>query len=1195
METKKHFKMYKDGKKWVVAGISALAIATVGMTTTTYADSTTPASNDNGAKTANSDNNLQNKTVTLSATSAAPSVQSDESSNTVLQEKQNKVDDLKQKIESAKNDVDLISSHVQDDKEYYNNQLEHYKDDKNVIKNDIAGAKKYVKDTQDNFNEAKGVLDDYNTKKPFYEQAIEHNKELDQKFDAMEKQNVQTYNIEHKWENEYKTPSLNDYSNFAKNADLPKIHISAEPVKPGSEDRPAMISRENQLPVELLHPIFTKEDEAFEGNYPSYAYFAPLDADRYDDDRGINPHFKDTQKVDDEAYGVTHMPGLHDIYNYDPSDPSKPYNMKDAFYWDNTSEYIAPNSELTQKQQNELGEYALTLINDFRKQNGLAPVIMSDNTQKLGQVLAGLRMQQKTGHLTHSDYVKWDDADFTNQIPDENNRLFRMIGENIATTGPGTSSNFGFSMLNAKVSILQALTVMAYRDGSIGWGHRDNMLLDGTKFPGDGNVYLSFNLQKNTDKDYKPNNDDNNYTLLFDFWVVPNSDAAFYKDNAYQNMKDSGFDRVDPNNPEMKAKYDYIMNHLYDDSGFAKENELEALEQKEYIRIPNPDFPAGIESVQDALMFLEENKKEYEEEHGMSLPDLIQKYKKDIANAQDYYDSTVADSDKKLAKMDKELNAAKSDYDTDNADLIKKSNVLKDLENQLDVASKDLNDYKNGLNKAAQPVVPVTPEAPKSDATSSAASKPATPSTPVTPVTPAAPKSDATSSSAATKPAEKPAEPSAPVTPSQTETPNTSAKTDNSGKDNQDVDWNWLKEIGNLDNDPNFWKLPDYYYSILYRDATQPSADILVGTDRMEGKKDHPRTLKLDVPKGWKLVDPSKLVRTYDFKENHDTDSVYETILVVPDTFKGVVYPKLIEDPDRLYDLGEVDDYYNSIHSINPANPIKNNTDTTSSEQPSTPAAPKSDAASSAATTKPAEKPVVPNTPNTSVKPNTDNKSNDTTNTNKPSEVVPSTPAKPVVPVTPEAPKSDTASSAASKPAEPNKVTPIAPTNNTDKHENSDAKTPVLPSGEVSNNDVISNNAEVQGHEGNVVKPDVKNSEVVSDNPEAVISETNEHNAFGTQKAITPNEVAYQAMMNNSEAGTESYQAKHIENDGQMITENNNDSSARHMASNTTDKANEQKLPQTNENDSNTVVMLGVSGAIASLGTFIGLRRKKRN
>ena len=238
-----------------------------------------------------------------------------------------------------------------------------------------------------------------------------------------------------------------------------KVHHDATPVKPGTYDKGNVIDSEASLPDTLLDP-------------------------------------KDGHTDDVAYYGSS-------WYVYDSkNDKSKKIDI----------------NNLTQNQINELGQYALGLINSLRKQYGLSPMIMSDNTQKMAA--GDIAIRNKNG-------ITDDHSLIGNNISqaDWNKYTFDSIAGNHDGT-KFAAQNLGFffgtedTMLAAKVSVLQMLTAMAFDDGP-GNYHRQAILMNPNSVDGH-NIYSD---EEDVTYYFGYGHQSSGNESIFDFWKENNSNV----------------------------------------------------------------------------------------------------------------------------------------------------------------------------------------------------------------------------------------------------------------------------------------------------------------------------------------------------------------------------------------------------------------------------------------------------------------------------------------------------------------------------------------------------------------------------------------------------------------------------------------------------------------------------------------------
>lgn len=119
------------------------------------------------------------------------------------------------------------------------------------------------------------------------------------------------------------------------------------------------------------------------------------------------------------------------------------------------------NGKLTAKQQQEISNYALTLVNSYLKQQGLAPVKRSQNMDTHMKTLINRREVARIGF----EHTNWG---FAEQTFKKSTGL-DYNGENLGGILADTST----TMLELKVGVLNSITTMIYQDGHAKWGHRE--------------------------------------------------------------------------------------------------------------------------------------------------------------------------------------------------------------------------------------------------------------------------------------------------------------------------------------------------------------------------------------------------------------------------------------------------------------------------------------------------------------------------------------------------------------------------------------------------------------------------------------------------------------------------------------------------------------------------------------------------
>ncbi|NDR77499.1 SEC10/PgrA surface exclusion domain-containing protein [Fructilactobacillus sanfranciscensis] len=163
--------------------------------------------------------------------------------------------------------------------------------------------------------------------------------------------------------------------------------------------------------------------------------------------------------------------------------------------------------ELTSEQQAEITRYGLTLVNSWRSQKGLSPILMTKDGQKSGQAIINWRKQNNY----NSQHTPYNDA--TTQAAHQYGLEYSR--ENLGFTLPDRH----VTMLSLETQLYNVIQSMLYQDAASEWGHRDNF----AKME-----LASFEMQKNTGKfsDVIP------YVYVIDGYRVP-SDAGQWVDGKY--------------------------------------------------------------------------------------------------------------------------------------------------------------------------------------------------------------------------------------------------------------------------------------------------------------------------------------------------------------------------------------------------------------------------------------------------------------------------------------------------------------------------------------------------------------------------------------------------------------------------------------------------------------------------------------
>lgn len=195
-------------------------------------------------------------------------------------------------------------------------------------------------------------------------------------------------------------------------------------------------------------------------------------------------------------------------------DPKLPASVvNDAFYsdyygYDSTNDKTPKiNGDATDAQQQELADYALTLINSYRTTHGRDAAKLTTNVEQAVIASAKARKAANMG-MQHTGHTGSAPLDATNKAY-EDRGMFRT-GENL-----GVSLASELTMLSAKVNILNIITAMIFQDGAHGNGHLRMFM--GTDDP---NIPMGFAIQKATDGGEYP------YVFIFQSGFVTGDDTA---------------------------------------------------------------------------------------------------------------------------------------------------------------------------------------------------------------------------------------------------------------------------------------------------------------------------------------------------------------------------------------------------------------------------------------------------------------------------------------------------------------------------------------------------------------------------------------------------------------------------------------------------------------------------------------------
>lgn len=502
---KVHFKTFKAGKFWLVSGITLAALGG----SFTISGVGVHADEINGQPVSAAKDTTPTTDVSTNKVAEATPAQQQ-----AIDDAQKDVDQDNRDI--AKNQDDTAKEQANNDD--LNNQTANKRDDVNKAQDASDKANNQVNKDQDAVDDA--TPDGYDDVQNAKDQAeTDKNKAQSDADKAQAQQAAADKAAKEAADKAAKAQADKDAAAKAKadaqaKADAAKnkadntpktsnVHHDPTPAKPGSQLDPTNIDSEADLPTELTEPSGLTDAEKNQDHYGS-----------------PDPWYKYT--------------GAND-----------------------TSAVIKAGTQLTAQQQKELAQYALALINSFRKQHGLKPILMSDTVQELGDAVVNLRIKDGTPFGVHTDTGSAELDDAISKVAGGNQYDVINGGENLDNTT--LAATYDTTMLQLKVELLQGITGMCYADGFYNWGHRANFLSHtyGSQDEAD-QIYMSFNIQN-----YKAGAYDivDSMTYLFDFWAArTDTDGTAEKalsNGAYSEYVNHGYDSVETNPAYTQAVNDY--------------------------------------------------------------------------------------------------------------------------------------------------------------------------------------------------------------------------------------------------------------------------------------------------------------------------------------------------------------------------------------------------------------------------------------------------------------------------------------------------------------------------------------------------------------------------------------------------------------------------------------------------------------
>lgn len=346
------------------------------------------------------------------------------------------------------------------------------------------------------------------------------------------------------------------------------------------------------------------------------------------------------------------------------------YDYKNSQNLDTSSKIST--SGMTNAQQQELANYALTLINNFREQNGLGPIHITNESQQ-GALQEMVERLAKGTSIIHNHFQSgtyFTENSYGGVLSSQNLGMNRVLPK---------------TMLQAKTQVLNQLTAMAYQDGSSSWMHRDNLL--------------------SKDSEYGASN-----KMMFGAYFTPAGDYIydFYSFNPSQQSKlTSNIDAtVINNNPG------YIANPAYtDQQAIVKQanQELTKVQQtlaKDKLAIAN--IQANIDSSQKAYDQASSDlssAKEILASATNTLSVAQQKVDVDNANLQEAK-SNLLSAQQNLDKAENTLTAAQdklafvSDTSRLQSALVEAKNAAEEAQKKLDTDKDSLTQSETNLSNA---------------------------------------------------------------------------------------------------------------------------------------------------------------------------------------------------------------------------------------------------------------------------------------------------------------------------------------------------------------------------------------------------------------------------------------------------------------------------------------------------------------
>ncbi|MCT3019893.1 SEC10/PgrA surface exclusion domain-containing protein [Pediococcus pentosaceus] len=517
-------KMFKAKKAWIAMGTSLAIMGGSAVLSTANADTINNSvanSNDTTtiSQTSTIKTNVQPTTLTKNETKNS---KIDDAKNAV-QNDTDSINDTKSDINDAKNQQTSNNSEINQDQTAINNTQNDLNDAKKQHDQDQQNADSLApdgyEDKENNVSKANDAVN--NAQNTVNNDQTKVNNATNDKNKAQTDVNNAQKNADTQQSNANSAASkADDAKNQLDSTDKTiNVHHPAKPAKPGTLQEGTVINSENELPDHLVKPS---------------------DADKY------NSYAKQ------QAGGAT----INSYWNYVGDD-------------DHSS--IIVDNHLTPQQQLEAAQYALTLINDFRRQHGLPPMKMSQISIQLAQNDANMRNQYGVASSDHSYPGSEDQGGVTQEQWD--NAMMRTIDANFDTAKDQSHNYFAAdqnlgdismdyvpTMLALKVRILQIIQDMAYADADWDWMHTQAFLRDTPNIIGNNekldNIWFGLNI-------VSPDEYGTSAVLfdMFETWDTSNGQTdkinKTFDQNQVAGYVNNGYDTVENNPAYAKAQTAY--------------------------------------------------------------------------------------------------------------------------------------------------------------------------------------------------------------------------------------------------------------------------------------------------------------------------------------------------------------------------------------------------------------------------------------------------------------------------------------------------------------------------------------------------------------------------------------------------------------------------------------------------------------